>query len=232
MAVVNPRQVRDFARSLGKLAKTDRLDALVLAQFGQAAKSNGRLVLTMIRGEEELELRGLVRRQLLEMLGAETNRGGHATKLVKRNIVASIRGLKRALEALEEQVRELIKNSPAQQKKLAILRKVPGVGPHLARSLLAEVPELGRLSRHQIAALIGVAPHAHESGKFKGRRMIWGGRARACRKFRVRSHTMMPDKGGGRVWQRTRKKESGTRWWINCWRDVTGDGIRERWPGR
>jgi transposase len=179
VAVVNPRQVRDFARSLGKLAKTDRIDALVLAQFGHAADSNGRLVLTAIRGAEEVELRALVRRrrQLLEMLVAETNRRPHATKLVKRSIVASIRGLKRALAALEEQVRELIKNSPTQQKKLAIMQKVPGVGPQLARTLLAEVPELGCLGRREIAALIGVAPHAHESGKFTGRRMIWGGRA-------------------------------------------------------
>jgi transposase len=179
VAVVNPRQARDFARSLGKLAKTDRLDALVLAQFGHAAYSNGRLVLTALRGEEEAELRALVRRrrQLLQMLVAETNRRGHATKLVKRNIVASIRGLKRALAALEQQVRELIKNSPSQQNKLAIMQQVPGVGPHLARTLVAEVPELGQLGRREIAALIGVAPHAHESGKFTGRRMIWGGRA-------------------------------------------------------
>lgn len=179
VAVVNPRQVRDFARSLGKLAKTDRLDALVLAQFGHAAQSNGRLVLTALRSEADAELRALVRRrrQLLEMLVAETNRRAHATKLVKRNIVASIRGLKRALAALEEQVRELIKHSPTQQNKLAILQKVPGVGPQLARTLLAEVPELGRLGRREIAALIGVAPHAHDSGRFTGRRMIWGGRA-------------------------------------------------------
>lgn len=179
VAVVNPRQVREFARSLGKLAKTDRLDALVLAQFGHAAHSNGRLVLTALRSEADAELRALVRRrrQLLEMLVAETNRRAHATKLVKRNIVASIRGLKRALAALEEQVRELIKHSPTQQNKLAILQKVPGVGPQLARTLLAEVPELGRLGRREIAALIGVAPHAHESGRFTGRRMIWGGRA-------------------------------------------------------
>ena len=98
--------------------------------------------------------------------------------MVKRSIVASIRGLKRALAELEQQVRETVKNSPAQQQKLAMLQQVPGVGPQLARTLIAEVPELGQLGRRQIAALIGVAPHAHESGKFKGRRMIWGGRAR------------------------------------------------------
>jgi len=179
VAVVNPRQVREFARSLGKLAKTDRLDARVLAQFGHSAHSHGRLPLTQLRPEAEVELKALVRRRrdLIEMLVAESNRRLRASKVVKRSIVASIRGLKRALAELEQQVKETLKHSPAQQKKLALLQQVPGVGPQLARSLVAEVPELGYLGRRQIASLIGLAPHAHESGKFKGRRMIWGGRA-------------------------------------------------------
>ena len=144
VAVVNPRQVREFARSLGKLAKTDRLDALVLAQFGRSAHSHGRLNLTRLRAEAEEELKALVRRrrQLIEMLVQETNRRLRASKLVKRSIVASIRGLKRALAELEQQVKETIKNSPVQQKKLMLLLQVPGVGPQLARSLVAEVPEL------------------------------------------------------------------------------------------
>ena len=179
VAVVNPRQVREFARSLGKLAKTDRLDALVLAQFGHSARSHGRLTLTQLPTEAEAELKALVRRrrQLIVMLVAETNRRQRARKVVKRSIVASIRALKRSLVELEQQVRETIKNSPAHQQKIAMLQQVPGVGPQLARTLIAEVPELGQIGRRQIAALIGVAPHAHESGKFKGRRMIWGGRA-------------------------------------------------------
>ena len=179
VAVFNPRQVREFARSLGKLAKTDRLDALVLAQFGHSAHSHGRLNLTQLRPEAEVELKALVRRrrQLIEMLVQETNRRRGARKVVKRSIVASVRGLKRALAELEQQVTETLKDAPAQQHQLALLQQVPGVGPQLARSLVAEVPELGQLGRRQIASLIGVAPHAHESGKFKGRRMIWGGRA-------------------------------------------------------
>ncbi len=179
VAVVNPRQVREFARSLGKLAKTDRLDALVLAQFRHSARSHGRLTLTQLPTEAEAELKALVRRrrQLIVMLVAETNRRQRARKVVKRSIVASIRALKRSLVELEQQVRETIKNSPAHQQKIAMLQQVPGVGPQLARTLIAEVPELGQIGRRQIAALIGVAPHAHESGKFKGRRMIWGGRA-------------------------------------------------------
>jgi transposase len=179
VAVVNPRQVREFARSLGRLAKTDRLDALVLAQFGHAMLRSERLIFTQLLPEAEAELKALVRRrrELIEMLVAESNRRLRARKVVKKSIVASIRGLKRALTELEQQVKETIKHSPTQQKKLALLQQVPGVGPQLARSLVAEVPELGRLGRRQIASLIGVAPHAHESGQFKGRRMIWGGRA-------------------------------------------------------
>jgi transposase len=178
VARVNPRQVREFARSLGQLAKTDRCDARVLAQFGHSAHSSGRLILTELRPEVEEELKALVRRrrQIIEMLVAETNRRLRASKLVKKSIVATIRGLKRALAELEQQLRETVQNSPAQQKKVALLRQVPGIGEHLAHTIVAEVPELGKLGRRQIAALIGVAPHAHDSGKFKGRRMIWGGR--------------------------------------------------------
>jgi len=178
VARVNPRQVREFARSLGKLAKTDRHDALVLAQFGHSAQQSGRLILTELRPEAEEEIKALVRRrrQIIEMLVAETNRRLRASKVVKKSIVASIRGLKRALAELEQQLRETVQNSPAQQKKVALLRQVPGIGEHLAHTIVAEVPELGKLGRREIASLIGVAPHAHESGKFKGRRMIWGGR--------------------------------------------------------
>ena len=179
VAVVNPRQVREFARSLGQLAKTDRLDALVLAQFGHSAQNHGRLTLTQLPTEAEAELKALVRRrrQIVGMLVAETNRRQRASKAVKRSIVATIRALKRSLAELEQQVRETIKNSPAHQQKIAMLQQVPGIGPQLARTLIAEVPELGQIGRRQIASLIGVAPHAHESGKFKGRRIIWGGRA-------------------------------------------------------
>jgi transposase len=111
------------------------------------------------------------------MLVAETNRHQRATKVVKKSIVATIRSLKRTLAELEQQTARYGENSPAQQAKVTMLEQVPGVGPQLARTLIAEVPELGRLGRRQLAALIGVAPYAHESGLFKGRRMIWCGRA-------------------------------------------------------
>ena len=179
VAVVNPRQVREFARSLGQLAKTDRLDARVLAQFGHSAHSSGRLKQTQPLAAADAELKALVRRrrQVIGMLVAETNRRHRASKVVKKSIVATIRSLKRTLSELEQQLRETVKNSPVQQAKASLLQQVPGVGPELARTLIAELPELGHLGRRQIASLNGVAPHARESGPFKGRRMIWGGRA-------------------------------------------------------
>lgn len=180
VAVVNPRQVREFARSLGAIAKTDRLDAVVLAQFAQSSHSNGRLVPMRLAEEGESELKALVarRRQLIAMLVAESNRRERASKVVRKSIVQTIKGLKRALAEVEAQLKQTLAGAPAQQAKARLLTAVPGVGPQLGFTLLAELPELGKLGRRQIASLVGVAPHPHESGKFKGRRMIWGGRAR------------------------------------------------------
>ena len=179
VAVVNPRQVREFARSLGTLGKTDRLDALVLAQFAQASESNGRLTPLRLADEAEAELKALVgrRRQLLGMLVAATNRRARAPKLVRKSIVQHIKGLKRAVAEVEQELQQVLASSPAAQAKATLLSAVPGVGPQLSFTLLAELPELGQLGRRQIAALVGVAPYPYESGKFKGRRTIWGGRA-------------------------------------------------------
>jgi transposase len=179
VAVVNPRQVREFARSLGRLAKTDRIDALVLAQFAQSAESNGRLSTMRLLDQAQAELKALVarRRQLMQMLVAETNRRERAPQIIRKSVVQSIKGLKRALAVVGKQVAEVIANSPVQQAKAKLLRAVPGVGPELTAVLLGNLPELGELGRRAIASLVGVAPHAHESGKFQGRRMIWGGRA-------------------------------------------------------
>jgi transposase len=179
VAVVNPRQVREFARALGQLAKTDRLDALVLAQFAQSAHSNNRLHKLHLPDQAEAELKALVtrRRQLVAMLVAESNRRERAPKVIRKSIVASIRGLKRSIPQVEHQVREVLAGSPAQQAKAALLSAVPGVGAQLTATLLAELPELGCLGRRKIASLVGVAPHPHESGQLRGRRMIWGGRA-------------------------------------------------------
>jgi len=179
VAVVNPRQVREFARSLGRMGKTDRLDAVVLAQFAQSSHSNGRLAPMRLADEAEAELKALVvrRRQLIGMLVAESNRRERAPKVVRKSIVQSIKGLKRALAEVEEQIKAALSSAPAQNAKARLLEAVPGVGPQLTVTLIAELPELGQLGRRQIASLVGVAPHPHESGKYKGRRMIWGGRA-------------------------------------------------------
>lgn len=179
VAVVNPRQAREFARSLGRLGKTDRVDALMLAQFAQSRASSGRLTLLHLADAAAIELKALVarRRQLLGMLVAESNRRQRAPKVVRTSVVQHIKGLKRALAEVEKQLQQTVANSPTQQAKASLLSAVPGVGPHLSCTLLAELPELGRLGRRQIAALVGVAPHPWESGKFKGRRVIWGGRA-------------------------------------------------------
>jgi hypothetical protein len=126
--------------------------------------------------EAQLELKALVarRRQLSGFLVAETNRRERAPKVVRKSFVRSIRGLKKALAAVEQQLRQVVQNSPAQSAKAKLMTAVPGVGPQLSVTLIAELPELGRLGLREIAALLGVAPHAHESGPFKGRRLIWG----------------------------------------------------------
>jgi len=179
VAVVNPRQAREFARSLGRLGKTDRVDALVLAQFAQASESNGRLTPLRLADAAEAELKALVvrRRQLLGMLVAESNRRLRAPKLVRKSIVQHIKGLKRAVAEVEQELKRVLATAPTHKAKATLLGAVPGVGPQLSCTLLAELPELGHLGRRQIAALVGVAPHPWESGKFKGRRTIWGGRA-------------------------------------------------------
>jgi len=176
VAVVNPRQVRDFARGLGILAKTDRLDARVIARFGQQA--HPRPVET--DGENQTELRELVtrRRQLVELRTAEQNRlETITTKLVRKNVRHLVEQLDKQIHQLEEALGELVESQPELCAKAALLETVPGVGPVTVTSLLVDLPELGRLNRQQIAALVGVAPFNRDSGKFHGRRSIWGGRA-------------------------------------------------------
>ena len=176
VAVVNPRQVRDFARGLGILAKTDRLDARVIARFGQHAQPRP----IEISSEKQAELRELVtrRRQLVELRTAEQNRLETATsKIVRKSIRHSIEQLEKQIRQLEETVGQLLQSDPEMSSKAALLQTVPGVGTVTTTSLLVELPELGHLNRQQIAALVGVAPFNRDSGKFHGRRAIWGGRA-------------------------------------------------------
>jgi transposase len=175
VVVVNPRQVRDFARATGRLAKTDRIDAEVLARFAEAVRPAPKPL-----PEEEIRtLQGILarRRQLLGMLTAEKNRLHSATKPVARRIAAHVRWLENELERTDRDLDGAIKSSPALLENEALLRSVPGVDPVLARTLLAEVPELGALTHKRLAALVGVAPLNRDSGTLRGRRGIWGGRA-------------------------------------------------------
>jgi transposase len=173
-AIVNPRRVRDFAKATGRLAKTDALDAEVLARFAEAIRPEPHPV----PSDEVRYLDALCgrRRQLLEMLTAESNRLAIANEAVKPDLEAHILWLRSRLKDVDKDIGKLIRNSPVWRKKNDILRSVPGVGPVLSSTLLAEVPELGNLNQKQIAALIGVAPMNRDSGTLHGKRTIWGGR--------------------------------------------------------
>jgi transposase len=180
VAVVNPRQVRAFARATGRLAKTDRLDAAAIARFAEAVRPPVR----PLPDEATRHLGALVarRRQLLEMLVAERNRRHAADPALHGRIDAHLCWLGEALAELERDLDRAVRESAAWRAKEGLLRSVPGVGPVSARALLAELPELGSLTRRQAAALVGVAPFSRDSGTMRGRRAIWGGRAalRAC----------------------------------------------------
>lgn len=175
VVVVNPRQVRDFARSTGQLAKTDLLDARVLALFAARVRPNVR----PIADEATQALNALVgrRRQLIEMLVAEKNRLGFAAASVKTSIQKHVGWLERQLADVDEDLATMIRESPIWREKDDLLQSVPGVGPNLSRTLIAELPELGYLNRKQIAALVGIAPLNRDSGSMRGKRAIWGGRA-------------------------------------------------------
>lgn len=175
VVVVNPRQVREFAKASGHLAKTDRKDAEALARFGATLRPAPRA----LKGEQAEELEALVtrRRQLVEMLTAEKNRRRLARKRVRGDIDVHIRFLQARLKDTDRSLKALIEQSPLWRAQEELLRSVPGVGPVLATTLLASLPELGCLNRREIAALVGVAPFARESGTLRGARRIFGGRA-------------------------------------------------------
>jgi transposase len=175
VVVANPRQVRDFAKATGQLAKTDRIDAHVLALFAERVRPPVRpLPDKALRILDALLTR---RRQLLEMLVAEKNRFAHALPPVKKDIQKHIRWLERRLSDVDSDLDQTIQESPVWRAKENLLRSVPGIGPVVSRTLMADLPELGALNRKQVAALVGVAPLAKDSGTLRGRRLIWGGRA-------------------------------------------------------
>ena len=176
LAIVNPRQARDFAKATGKLAKTDRIDALLLARFAQAVRPEAR----PIPDAKRQELKAILtrRRQLVEMITMEKNRlhSAHVAK-VRSSIEQVIASLKKQLHEIDGDLDQAIKASEAWRVKDDLLKSVPGVGPVLTSTLIIDLPELGCLTRKEIAALVGVAPLNRDSGRFKGTRRIWGGRA-------------------------------------------------------
>ncbi len=175
VVVVNARQVRQFARATGRLAKTDAIDADILAHYAEALKPEQR---TMPDARSR-KLKALVarRRQILGMMVAEGNRTAHAIDVVRRGIALTVKCLKKQLATLDRELEAFIRETAAWSAKAKLLRSVPGVGAVACATLLAELPELGALNRKQIAALVGVAPFNRDSGTLRGRRMIWGGRS-------------------------------------------------------
>jgi transposase len=177
LVIVNPRQVRDFARATGRLAKTDAIDAGVLAHFAAAVKP----ALRQLQDEDLIILKDLVarRQQLIEMLTAERNRISTARNhAVKEDIEAHIEWLQKKLNSTDTGLRHQIETSPIWREKDNLLQSVPGVGNTTSATMLANLPELGSLNRRQIAALVGVAPYNRDSGLLRGKRAVWGGRAR------------------------------------------------------
>jgi len=175
LAVVNPRQIRSYAKAIGRLAKTDALDAEVIAKFGEAVKPEVR----PLPSEEAQALGEMVarRRQLIDMIGAETNRRRHLTqRRLLKGLDRHLQVLQKELTELEKDIDDEIRGSPAWREKEDLLTSVPGIANKTARTLIADLPELGSLTRRKIAALVGCAPMNRDSGTMRGKRHIAGGR--------------------------------------------------------
>jgi len=175
VAVVNPRQARDFAKATGRLAKTDKIDAQILARFAAAIEPSP----SVLPDHEAQALQAILtrRRQLLLMLVSEKNRLLMAPEAVAKRIRAHIRWLEKELTRTDRELDEAVQESEVWRRNEELLRSVPGVGPVLARTLLAELPELGTITHKLLSALVGVAPFNRDSGKMRGKREVWGGRA-------------------------------------------------------
>jgi transposase len=173
--VINPRQIRDFARASGQLAKTDSIDADLLAHFAEVMRPKIRA----LPDQASWELKDLVarRRQIIAMIVAENNRLDRASKVIARSITDHIRFLEKQLQRADHDLDQMIGQNSLWQANQQILQSTPGIGPVISRTLIAEMPELGTLDRKQIAKLAGVAPLNHDSGTLRGKRVIWGGRA-------------------------------------------------------
>ena len=175
VVVVNPAQVRAFAQALGKRAKTDPIDAAVIARFVEATNPEVR----PLPDEETQALSDLVtrRRQIIQMIVAEKQREKRAARRMKRSIARLLKALQKELTEIDEDIDDAVRGSPAWREKEDLLASVKGVGPAIARTIIAELPELGTLDRRQVAALVGLAPFTRQSGQWRGRSFIGGGRA-------------------------------------------------------
>lgn len=179
VAIVNPRQVRDFAKAQGQIAKTDRIDAAVLARFAAAIRPEPR----PIKDADARELEDLLarRRQIVGMIASEKNRLSRASQRVSKDIKSHINWLEKRLRINDDELQTKIKSSPLWRTKDQLFQSVPGVGPNLSQTLIIDLPELGVLSHRAIAKLVGVAPINCDSGKMRGKRITWGGRANVRR---------------------------------------------------
>ncbi|MEP0913832.1 transposase [Leptolyngbya sp. GB1-A1] len=176
ISIINPRQGRDFAKASGKLAKTDRIDAAVLAHFGQAMQP----AVTVLPNANEQTLQEFVtrRRQLVDMLAAEKNRQSSLRGKMRQDVEAHLEWLEKRIEQLDREIEELSQEQEQWRCRIKVLKSVPGIGKVIATTLVAALPELGQVSDKRISALVGVAPFNRESGKYRGSRTIWGGRSR------------------------------------------------------
>lgn len=175
ISVVNPRQVRDFAKAMGKLAKTDKIDGQLIALFGEKIEPPIKPPVEI--KQQELADQRARRKQIVEMLVMEKNRLSKAPSVIKKSIEKFINFLEKELNALEQVLRKLIDNNVDWSKKDKLLQGIQGVGPTVSLTLLASLPELGKLNAKQISALVGVAPFNRDSGVFIGGRSVWGGRS-------------------------------------------------------
>lgn len=175
VAVVNPAQVRHFAQALGQRAKTDPIDAAVIARFARATGVEPRA----LADEATRQFADLItrRRQIIDMIGAERQRERRAPPRLKKSIARLLKALQKELSSLEADINETVRGSPAWRAKEDLLTSVPGIGPTIARTLIAQMPELGQLSRREVAALAGLAPFTRQSGQWRGKSFIGGGRS-------------------------------------------------------
>jgi transposase len=175
VSIINPRQGRDFAKASGKLAKTDRIDAAVLAHFGEALQPP----ITVLASDQARALQDAVtrRRQLVEMLSTEKNRRASLRSQMRQNVDIHIEWLEEQIQLLDEEIEQLSQSQSEWRSRIDLLKTVPGVGPVIATTLMASLPELGAVSDKRISALVGVAPFNRDSGQMRGKRTIWGGRA-------------------------------------------------------